>query len=162
MFLLCDTGFWSLPRKQQLREWLHVHLFCIGFWCRVYLFTSQCVRLNTVCCLKETELLANDIWQRPSVMVMWCSLRATKACLIDVGWPWIHARKQETSHILYGRGWFFIYHVAWCGMAIWIHTVSIRIPYQPSVHWLECFMEVQWFILRRVHPYHPLLLHIIK
>lgn len=55
---------------------------------------SQAVRLNTVCCLKETDLMANDIWQRPSVMVMWYSLRAAEASLRDVVWPWIHAWKK--------------------------------------------------------------------
>lgn len=59
----------------------------------------QCVRLNSVCCLKETELIANDIWQRPSVMVMWYCLRAAKALLRDVVWPWIHARNRRLATI---------------------------------------------------------------
>lgn len=37
-------------------------LYACGLWLLASVsFPLQCVHLNTVCCLKETELLANDI-----------------------------------------------------------------------------------------------------
>lgn len=81
--------------KTAARVSISTFIYSVCFW-RLCL-PLQCVCLNTVSCLKETQLMANDIWKRPSVIVMWYCLRAAEACLRDVAWLWIHTQKQETN-----------------------------------------------------------------
>lgn len=60
-----------------------------------------CVHPPTVCCLKETELIANDIWQRPSVTVVWYTLWVVDAYLIDQICPYIKHRNMPTCRDLF-------------------------------------------------------------
>lgn len=90
---------------------IYTWIYSVCLWLLISVpLPSQWVHLNAVCCLKETELMANDIWQRLSVMVMWYRLKAAEARLRDVVWPWIHVWKQKTGLytkrlILNSSGW---------------------------------------------------------
>lgn len=122
--LLCETRPLVLGMKTAAYVSIYTCIYSLCLWLLVSVsLPLKSVRLNTVCCLKETELMANDIWQRPSVMVMWYGLRAAEACLRDVVWPWTHARKQKTGHIQSHtvRQYTFVKHQRFC------HTIYTRV-----------------------------------